>query len=126
MPEGHSLVVLFDEFDVLDTPTENQAGAAFFPYLRDLLTASPRLQFVFVIGRRPEDLSNLTLSVFKGVRSEQISLLTPEETERLVRLSEADGSLSWSQAAVDRCLRFDRRPPVHHAATVPGSVGASP
>ena len=76
LPEGHSLVVLFDEFDVLDTPTKNQAGAAFFPYLRDLLTASPRLQFVFVIGRRPEDLSNLTLSVFKGVRSELISLLT--------------------------------------------------
>ena len=29
--EGHSLVVLFDEFDVLDTPAKNQAGAAFFP-----------------------------------------------------------------------------------------------
>ena len=65
-----------------------------------MLTASPRLQFVFVIGRRPEDLSNLTLSVFKGVRSELISLLNPDETAQLVRLAEADGSLSWSKAAV--------------------------
>ena len=100
LPEGHSLVVLFDEFDVLDALQENQAGAAFFPYLRDLLTVSPRLQFVFAIGRRLEDLSNLTLSVFKGMRSEPISLLNPEETGQLVRLAEADSSLSWSKAAV--------------------------
>ena len=31
LPPDHSLVLLFDEFDVLDNPAENQAGAAFFP-----------------------------------------------------------------------------------------------
>ena len=34
-----SLVVLFDEFDVLDNRTEGQAGAVFFPYLRDLFVS---------------------------------------------------------------------------------------
>lgn len=102
LPPDASLVLLFDEFDVLDDPGEGRAGAAFFPYLRDLLTVSPRLQFAFVIGRRPEDLSSGTLSLFKGVRSERISLLDEEETERLVRLSQANGSLNWSDGAVAR------------------------
>jgi hypothetical protein len=100
LPADHALVLLFDEFDVLDSPKESQAGAAFFPYLRELMTVSPRLQFVFVIGRRPQDLSTLTLSVFKGVRSAHISLLDAKETEQLVRLSETNGSLRWSPEAV--------------------------
>ena len=99
LPAESSLVLLFDEFDVLDGPAENQAAAAFFPYLRDLLTFNPRLQFVFVIGRRPDELSTLTLSVFKGVSSERISLLDEAETTRLVRLSEPE-SLGWSDEAV--------------------------
>ncbi|MFN8488634.1 MAG: SUMF1/EgtB/PvdO family nonheme iron enzyme [Caldilineaceae bacterium] len=96
-----SLVLLFDEFDVLDNPGKNQAGAVFFPYLRELLTFNRRLQFVFVIGRRPEDLSSLTLSVFKGVKSERISLLSPEDTAALVRLAEANHSLHWTDAAAN-------------------------
>ena len=67
-------------------------------------TVSPRLQFVFVIGRRPEDLSNLTLSVFKGVRSERVSLLDRADTERLIRLSERDGSMRWTDQAVLRVI----------------------
>jgi tetratricopeptide (TPR) repeat protein len=97
LPSSHSLVLLFDEFDVLDGPSGQQAGAAFFPYLRDLLALSPRLQFVFVIGRRPEELSTLTLSVFKGVPSERISLLDESETTKLITLSQANGTLIWTQ-----------------------------
>ena len=101
LPSSHSLVLLFDEFDVLDGPSGQQAGVAFFPYLRDLLALTPRLQFVFVIGRRPEELSTLTLSVFKGVPSERISLLDKNETTRLIRLSEVDEALRWSAPSVD-------------------------
>lgn len=101
LPKGRSIVLLFDEFDVLDTAGEGQAAKAFFPYLRELLSLAPRrLQFLFAIGRRPEELSSLTLSVFKGMRSLPVSLLSPQETEALVRLSEADGSLTWSDEAV--------------------------
>jgi len=102
LPTDTSLVLLFDEFDVLDNPGENQAGVAFFPYLRDLLTLNPRLQFVFVIGRRPEDLSNITLSIFKGVKSERISLLSPKDTAQLVQLAEHNGTLDWQAAAIEQ------------------------
>ncbi|MCP4105154.1 MAG: ATP-binding protein [Desulfobacteraceae bacterium] len=31
LPEKTALMLLFDEFDVLDSPTQKQAGSAFFP-----------------------------------------------------------------------------------------------
>ncbi|MCB0127217.1 MAG: AAA family ATPase, partial [Caldilineaceae bacterium] len=100
LPLETSLVLLFDEFDVLDNPGEGQAGKEFFPYLRNMLTLSPRLQFGFVIGRRPEDLSSFTLSIFKAIKMERISLLSATDTTALVRLSEQNGSLRWTKEAI--------------------------
>ncbi|GEM_PF-2667602 len=81
LPEDTALVLLFDEFDVLDNPGGNQAGTAFFPYLRELMRADTgRLKFVFVIGRHPEDLSNIMLALFKGIKSRHVSLMSPEDT----------------------------------------------
>lgn len=100
-PEESKLVLLLDEFDVLDNPSEGKSSEQFFPYLRHLLNQYlQRLQFVFVIGRRPEDLTNITNSVFKGIRSYPVSLLTEEDTGKLVRLSEKNESLSWTDDAV--------------------------
>jgi len=96
LPEETALVLLFDEFDVLDNPGTNQAGSAFFPYLRELMRADTgRLKFVFVIGRRPEDLSNIALALFKGIKSRHVSLLSPEDTADLARLLEKNDSLKW-------------------------------
>ena len=107
LPEDSSVVLLFDEFDVLDHPKKEQSSAAFFPYLRQLLTSfSQRLQFVFVIGRRPDDLTNVTTSLFKATRSYPVSLLSIEDVERLVRLSEKNESLEWSDAAVKRACEL--------------------
>lgn len=98
-----SLVLIFDEFDVLDNPSEGQAGETFFHYLREFLsTGEQRLKFLFAIGRNPEDLSSLTLSVFKGVKTINISLLSSEDTAEVVRLSEKKETLCWSDAAVSR------------------------
>lgn len=97
-----SLVLLFDEFDVLDNPHENQAGASFFPYLRKLMEFDrQRLQFIFVIGRKPDDLDILTLSVFKGVRLKRVSLLNRDDTAHLIHLSQNNGTLTWTQEAVE-------------------------
>jgi len=97
LPEQTALVLLLDEFDVLDNPGNKQAGAAFFPYLRDLMAKDvQRLQFVFVIGRRPEDLSSVYLSLFKGVKSSHVSLMSEKDTADLVRLSEKNDSLKWT------------------------------
>jgi len=103
LPDGCSLVLLFDEFDVLADPQKEQAAAAFFPYLRGLLTNDPgRLQFVFVIGRNVDDLDNIALSLFKGTPYQRVSLLNRQDTAELVHLSEVNGTLRWTDEAAER------------------------
>ena len=103
LPEGCSLVLLFDEFDVLADPEGEQAAAAFFPYLRGLLAADPeRLQFVFVIGRNVDDLDTIALSLFKGTPYRRVSLLDRDNTADLVHLSERNGTLTWPDEAVEQ------------------------
>lgn len=100
--DKNTLILLLDEFDVLDNATENQAALAFFPYVRQLLNMGENKQkFVFVIGRKPEDLSNFALSIFKGVSTQRISLLERNHTEAVVRQSEKNKTLTWSDAAVE-------------------------
>ena len=102
LPEETALVLLLDEFDVLDTKG-NQAGSAFFPYLRNLMLLETKwLKFIFVIGRRPEDLSSVYLSLFKGVNYRHVSLLSQKDTADLVRLSERNDSLNWPDEMVSQ------------------------
>lgn len=102
-------VLLFDEFDVLDLasaeglPAE-AAARAFFPYLRALMEAEPRLKFVFVVGRRAEDLSIAVKATFKASLYQQVSVLAPDDTRQLVRTAERLGSLRFADGAVERVL----------------------
>lgn len=96
------LVLLFDEFDVLDSPQRVKAGESFFRYLRSWMAEIESVQFVFVIGRRPEDLSINTLSTFKGVRATRISHINRASAEALIRQSEKEDSLRWSDRSIER------------------------
>ena len=101
LPDEAVPVFLFDEFDIQADFAKGQAGTVFFPYLRDLMNEnSRRIKFIFAIGRRPEDLGTGHLSLFKFMKSKCISLLSPEDTAALVRLSEKNDSLKWPDAAV--------------------------
>jgi hypothetical protein len=102
LPEGGSLAVLLDEFDVLaDAGSQRAASEAFFEALRVLLAeAGPKLLLVFVIGRNLEDLSYLAGPLFKTLPTKHVSLLPWQEAQELVRLSEANGSLQWDKDAV--------------------------
>jgi tetratricopeptide (TPR) repeat protein len=103
LSQESSLVFLFDEFDVLDDPESEKAGAAFFPYLRELLPiAQKHLNFVFVIGRKVDDLTNIALSLFKTTPSLQVSLFNQQDTIELVRFSETNKSLLWSDEAIEK------------------------
>ncbi len=100
LPTETSLVLLFDEFDVLADPQSDKAGAAFFRYLRVLLATEPkRLNLVFVIGRNLDDLTHIAMLLFKDIRALRVSLLSHDETVELVRLSEANNGLNWSNEA---------------------------
>ncbi|RMF41586.1 MAG: ATP-binding protein, partial [Anaerolineae bacterium] len=112
LPEEHSLVLLFDEFDVLADPQSERINRNFFTYFRNLMQHNPqKLQFVFVMGRNISDLSNIALSIFKGVPSERVSLLTRKDTEFLIRISEREGSLGWSDEAVAAVWNLTRGHP---------------
>jgi len=104
LPAEESLVLLLDEFDVLDdfdNETEQLAGNVFFPYLRDLLNIdSQRLNFVFVIGRKIDDMTQIAKSLFKATPTKRISLLNQAETIRLIRISEENQTLSWPDETV--------------------------
>ena len=103
LPNGSSLVLLFDEFDVLAGSERKEPARAFFSYLHTLLSVDPgRLQFVFVIGRNVDDLDSIALSLFKSVHARRVSLLGRNDTGVLVRLSEANGTLDWSDEAEER------------------------
>ncbi len=84
LPEGESLVVLLDEFDVLaDAESAKAASASFFGYLRELLEkVAPRLRLVFVIGRNLEELSYLVGPLFKALPKEHVSLLAEGKWRR--------------------------------------------
>ncbi len=108
---GKSLVLLFDEFDVLDLPQQEQAGAAFFPYLRAWMAQAERVQFVFVLGRRPEDLSTDTLAAFKAVRSRHVSLMSRADSAAIVRQSLDNQSLHWRDDGVERVWHWTQGHP---------------
>ena len=96
------LVLLLDEFDVLANPAPNQAGEAFFPYLRGWMADMKYVKFIFVIGRRPEELSLDTMATFKGVGAARVSLLERAMAEAVVRQSELNGSLRWKESAIEK------------------------
>jgi tetratricopeptide (TPR) repeat protein len=102
--EAHRLVLLFDEFDVLDTVQREQlpgnaAAHRLFPTLRRWMRQEPNLAFVFALGRNLSDLDSDFLSTFKGGQTVQVSVLSKEETIALIT---APTSLRFTDGAIDR------------------------
>jgi tetratricopeptide (TPR) repeat protein len=105
--DDSSLVLLLDEFDVLANPDSEQAIKTFFPYLRELLSTHIRhLNCVFVMGRKVDDLSNIALTLFKEKPAKKISLLDQDSTVELIRLSEKNSTLNWSNEAINKILQL--------------------
>jgi tetratricopeptide (TPR) repeat protein len=109
-------VFLLDEFDVLALSDERglpetAAAHSFRPYLDRLMTTETRLAFVFVVGRRMEDLSSEVLSTFKAALARSVSVLKPEEARALVLLAEREGVLRYQEGAVERILSLTRGHP---------------
>lgn len=104
-------LLLLDEFDVLDAAAhqavaEGSAAYRLFPYLRRLMAEEHRLCFVFVVGRKAEELSIQFKAAFKGARFAQISVLNEEDARRLILTAERDKSLSFTEGAVTTILRL--------------------
>ncbi len=104
-------VFLFDEFDVLDQMVEAElpettATKALFPLLRRIMSEDPRPAFVFVVGRRTDDLSLDLRATFKAALQREIWALDPESAVKVVRQAEMNGSLRFQDDAVARILKL--------------------
>jgi tetratricopeptide (TPR) repeat protein len=102
-------ILLLDEFDVLDIAAEEQlsptaAARAFFPYLRKLMQGEPKLGFVFVVGRRAEDLFIEFKATFKASLSQRVSVLDETSGRVLIATAQRQGSLTFDASAIDRIL----------------------
>jgi tetratricopeptide (TPR) repeat protein len=81
------LVLLFDEFDVIDQQFAGPQIAArrFVPYLADLISREPRIGYILVVGRKTEELSEGFFgAILKGSLQKRIGRLEREQVEKLV------------------------------------------
>ncbi len=69
------------------------------------------IQFIFVMGRRPEELSVNALSTFKAIHSRKVSLMSNDDSKFIIRASERLGSLRWSDEAVERVWSWTQGQP---------------
>lgn len=113
LAEGCSLVLLFDEFDVLAHPDNHPSNAdqlstyGLLEYLPRLLEeTSSKLKCISVIGRHRNDLSIAAQSLQKLPQQRLVSLLKIEDTEELIRFSERDKTLMWNDGAVNRVIQL--------------------
>ena len=108
--DGHPerLVLLFDEFDVVDQAFAGPeiASKRFIPYLAQLVDQFPAIGCILVVGRRSEELSDgFFSSILRQTVQMRIGRLDRIQTERLVIESFAN-HLRLSQAAVDEIFRL--------------------
>jgi hypothetical protein len=101
------LLLMFDEFDVLDIPEGERAHdvavQAFFPYVRRILMHDKQLATIFVAGRRLDELDELLQSTFKEAKASSVSFLEEAEARQLV-VKPASGVLEYDKEAVGRIL----------------------
>jgi hypothetical protein len=111
------LILLFDEFDVLDSAANHQdnaqdaASRSFFPYLTELMASEPKLGFVFVVGRQAEDLTIDAKGVFKAARYKRVSVLEEDAALELIKSGDRQGTLRFTKAALEQILDLTGRHP---------------
>ncbi len=104
--QGRRLLLLFDEFDVLgddQQSSEDASSHTLFPFLNELIHHESQLAFLFVVGRRIEELTTRYLSIFKQAMYQRVGLLKAEEARELIALP-AQGVLDYSDAALAAIL----------------------
>ena len=101
------LLFLIDEFDVLgEEPVSREAAIeTLFPYLQELILDEERIAFIFVVGRRIDELPSRIKATFKSAQFKQISVLNRRDAERLI-VEPARGRLSYRREAVERILEL--------------------
>ena len=106
--DGERLLVLVDEFDVLggEEVADGSAYNLLFTYLQDLLIdEQSHLTFVFIVGRRIDELPSRIKATFKSAQCKRISVLDRDSAERLIR-EPASNEVEFDDSAVARLLEL--------------------
>ncbi len=105
VPEHSSLVLLIDTFSGTDRVRSRQIEESFYACLREIpLQSSGKIRLILSIGRRTDD-REMTAS-FSNAGLREISLFSRDETAKLVRVSEQNGSLKWPDTQVAAVRNF--------------------
>lgn len=102
------LLVLVDEFDVLggEPVTDDAAYNILFGYLQDLLIdEQKRMAFVFVVGRRIDELPSRIKATFKSAQCKRITVLDRAAAIGLIT-EPAAGLVEFDDDAVDALLHL--------------------
>lgn len=103
------LVLMLDEFDVLNSYDPAASVQSFFPYLQTLLSQHEHLFIIPVIGRQPDDLPKL-LGLFREAPNRKIDVLSREDAEKLIA-EPTKGALEYTQEAIEAILQLSQRHP---------------
>jgi tetratricopeptide (TPR) repeat protein len=101
---NQKIVLLLDEFDVLNNQSSGSLTEQFFVYLQSLISQYSELFLIPVVGRRIEDLDNLK-SLFKQAPNHEIGLLDTKEAKDLI-LKPVGNSLKYVDDAVTAILEL--------------------
>ena len=105
---GKNLVLLMDEFDVLNNDDansdSNSEGQPFYRYLKTLLQEQEKLFVIPVVGRELDTMPKL-LDIFKGAPNAKIGRLDESSTEQLIT-KPAEGVLEYDKDAIEAILEL--------------------
>ncbi|MDJ0734990.1 MAG: tetratricopeptide repeat protein [Nostocaceae cyanobacterium] len=97
-----NIVLLLDEFDVLNNTEFSTANQHFFSYLEYLIKQQEKLFVIPVVGRQLEDMKKM-LVLFKGAPRKEIGLLSEEDAKQLI-CKPAEGLLEYKPDAIRAIL----------------------
>lgn len=102
---NQKIVLLLDEFDVLNNQSSGSLTEQFFVYLQSLINQYSELILIPVVGRRIEDLDNLK-SLFKQAPNHEIGLLDTKIEAKDLILKPVGNSLKYEDDAVTAILEL--------------------
>ncbi|NES05796.1 MAG: tetratricopeptide repeat protein [Okeania sp. SIO2F4] len=100
-----NLVLLLDEFDVLDSNNNYESEfEEFFGYLKLILSQEKQLFIIPVVGRRLDDMPKL-INLFKRAPQQRIGLLDRLSTQRLIT-NPVIGLLQYDEKSINEIIRL--------------------
>ena len=99
------LVLLLDEFDVLDGENSQSEFEDFFRYLKSIIFHEKRLFIIPVVGRRLDDMPKLHSNLLREAPQQRIGLLDQLSAQRLIT-NPAEQSLEYDKEAIEEIIKL--------------------